>query len=146
MNTQKEIIIRQLDRAFQGPAWHGPSVVETLDKISKAKASNSFKDSHTIIQLIAHMATWRRFVVERLHGNVTYDVSEEMNFSSPTDLQGTIQELKDTQQSLLEAIKNFPEEKLRDKVPTREYSFQTMLHGILHHDLYHLGQITLLNR
>jgi hypothetical protein len=69
-----------------------------------------------------------------------------MNFSSPTDLQSTIQELKNTQQSLLEAIKKVPEEKLSDKVLKREYSFQNMLHGILHHDLYHLGQITLLNR
>jgi uncharacterized damage-inducible protein DinB len=146
MKSQKEIIIRQLDRVFHGPAWHGPSVVETLDKISLSSASHSFKDSHTIIQLIAHMATWRKFVVERLNGNTTYEVSEEMNFSSPTDLQSTIQELKNTQQSLLEAIKRFPEEKLREKVPTREYSFQTMLHGILHHDLYHLGQIALLNR
>lgn len=144
--TQKEIILRQLERTFNGPAWHGPSVVETLDKISKTTASNSFKDSHTIIQLIAHMATWRKFVVERLNGNTTYEVSEEMNFPSPADLQSAIEELKSTQQSLLQAIKNFPEEKLRDKVNTREYSFQTMLHGILHHDLYHLGQITLLNR
>jgi uncharacterized damage-inducible protein DinB len=146
MKSQKEIIIRQLDRVFKGPAWHGPSVVETLDKLSQASMSDSYKNSHTIIQLIAHMAIWRKFVVERLNGNTTYEVSEEMNFSSPTDLQITIQELKNTQQSLLEAIKNFPEEKLRDKVPTREYSFQTMLHGILHHDLYHLGQIALLNR
>jgi uncharacterized damage-inducible protein DinB len=144
--TQKEIIIRQLDRAFHGPAWHGPSVIETLDKISQATASNSFQGSHTIIQLIAHMAVWRKFVTERLNGNTTYEVSEAMNFSSPTDLQNTIQELKHTQQRLLEAIKNFPEENLSDQVPTREYSFQTMLHGILHHDLYHLGQITLLNR
>jgi uncharacterized damage-inducible protein DinB len=146
MKSQKEIIVRQLDRAFNGPAWHGPSVMETLNKISNTTASNSFKDSHTIIQLIAHMATWRRFVIERLNGNTTYEVSEEMNFYSPPDLPSTIQELTNTQQNLLEAIKNFPEEKLRNKVPTREYSFQTMLHGILHHDLYHLGQITLLNR
>jgi hypothetical protein len=92
------------------------------------------------------MATWRKFVIERLNGNTTYEVSEEVNFASPTDLSSTIQELKLTQQNLLNAIKNFPEEKLREKVPTREYSFQTMLHGILHHDLYHLGQIALLNR
>jgi hypothetical protein len=31
-------------------------------------------------------------------------------------------------------------------VPSREYSFQTMLHGIVHHELYHLGQIALLKR
>jgi uncharacterized damage-inducible protein DinB len=143
---KKEMIVRQLDRVFNGPAWHGPSIIETLDQITEAHAQNKFKDSHTLIQLIAHMATWRRFVIERLNGNAAFDVSEEQNFGAPASLQATIQQLKDTQQELVKAIENFPEERLKDKVDTRNYSFQTMLHGILHHDLYHLGQIGLLKR
>jgi uncharacterized damage-inducible protein DinB len=145
MNT-KEMLIRQLDRVFNGPAWHGPSVVETLNQITEAHTLNKFKDSHTLIQLIAHMATWRRFVIERLNGNGAFDVTEEQNFVTPTDLLETIQLLKNTQQELVMAIENFPEERLKDKVDSRNYSFQTMLHGILHHDLYHLGQIGLLKR
>jgi uncharacterized damage-inducible protein DinB len=144
--VKKEIIIRQLERVFNGPAWHGPSITEALEKISEANASNHFKDSHTVIQLLAHMTTWRKFVAEHLKGNDTYDVKEGMNFPSPTNLKETIEQLKNGQLELVEAIKQFPEEKLKDKVPTREYSFQTMLHGILHHDLYHLGQIVLLSK
>jgi uncharacterized damage-inducible protein DinB len=142
----KEMIVRQLDRVFNGPAWHGPSVIETLNQIKEEHAQNKFKDSHTLVQLIAHMATWRMFVIERLNGNATFDVSEEQNFATPPSLQAAIQHLKDTQLELVKAIKNFPEERLKDKVDTRNYSFQTMLHGILHHDLYHLGQIGLLKR
>lgn len=140
------MLIRQLDRVFNGPAWHGPSVMETLNQVTEAHAQNKFKDSHTLIQLIAHMATWRRFVIERLNGNGAFDVTEEQNFVTLTDLLETIQLLKNTQQELVMAIENFPEEKLKDKVDSRNYSFQTMLHGILHHDLYHLGQIGLLKR
>ena len=143
---QIKIITRQLERTFNGPAWHGPSVLETLDKVTAAHSQHHFRDSHTIIQLIAHMATWRKFVAEHLKGNDEYDVKDGMNFPSPTNLNETIQQLKNTQEELMAALKQFPEEKMRDKVPTREYSFQTMLHGIIHHDLYHLGQITLLNR
>jgi uncharacterized damage-inducible protein DinB len=143
---QKEMIGRQLDRVFNGPAWHGPSVIETLNQITEQHALNKFKDSHTLIQLIAHMATWRKFVIERLNGNAAFDVSDEQNFAAPANLQATIQHLKTTQLELVKAIENFPEEKFREKVPTREYSFQTMLNGILHHDLYHLGQIALLKR
>jgi uncharacterized damage-inducible protein DinB len=144
--VQKEIIIRQLERAFNGPAWHGPSVIETLNKVNEDSSQNKFKDSHTLIQLIAHMVAWRKFVIEKLNGNDAYDVSDEQNFPSLNDLKEEIHQLKFTQLKLVKAIENFPEEKLREKVPTREYSFQTMLHGILHHDLYHLGQIALLNR
>jgi uncharacterized damage-inducible protein DinB len=143
---QLKIITRQLERTFNGPAWHGPSVLETLDKITVGHAQNQFKDSHTIIQLIAHMATWRKFVTEHFRGNDSYEVEDDMNFPSPTNLNETIQLLKSSQDELMAALKQFPEEKMRDKVPTREYSFQTMLHGIIHHDLYHLGQIALLNR
>ena len=141
-----KMMAKQLDRVFNGPAWHGPSIVETLEKITQENAQNHFKNSHTIIQLIGHMTTWRKFVTEKLKGNDSYDVIDEMNFHVPGSLEETIQQLLSSHQELMAAIKEFPEEKLKDKVPTREYSFQTMLHGILHHDLYHLGQIALLNR
>ena len=139
-------ISRQLEQVFNGPAWHGPSVMETLNKINEANARNQFKDGHSIIQLIAHMTIWRKFVTERLKGNTTYEVSEEMSFQTPANLTETINALKNSQQELIAAIKAFPEERLKDLVPTREYSFLIMLSGILHHDLYHLGQIALLNR
>lgn len=144
--TQKEIILRQLQRAFEGPAWHGPSITEILDRVSPDNVNNSFENSHTIIQLIAHMTVWRQFVIDRLVGKNPYEVTEEMNFQSPTDLESTKRRLNITQQSLVKAIADFPDDRLREKVPTREYSFQTMLHGILHHDLYHIGQIALLAR
>ena len=143
---QRKIIIKQLERVFNGPAWHGPSVVETLDALKEESKNSSFKNSHTIIELIGHMTTWRKFVIERLKGNSEYAVSDEMNFPTSSDLAQTIQHLKNTQQELIDAIQSFPEDRLIEKVTDKEYSFQTMLHGILHHDLYHLGQIVLLNR
>lgn len=143
---QKKILLRQLDRVFNGPAWHGPSVSETLKEITERNALNKVGDSHTTVQLIAHMAAWRNFVIEKLAGNDAYDVSEDVNFPSKPNLQESIIALMQSQEKLMWAIEQFPEERLRDKVPHREYSFQTMLHGILHHDLYHLGQLGLLKK
>lgn len=143
---QIKIIIRQLERVFNGPAWHGPSVAETLDTLVEETKKSSFKNSHTILELIGHMTAWRKFVIARLKGDEAYSVSDEMNFPSQTDLTKTIKQLKDSQQELISAIGSFPEDRLKEKVAGKEYSYQTMLHGILHHDLYHLGQIGLLNR
>src|SRR5690349_13058707 len=100
-SMQIKIITRQLERTFNGPAWHGPSVLETVDKVTAGYAHNQFKDSHTIIQLIAHMTTWRKFVAEHLKGNDGYEVKDDMNFPSPTTLYETIQQLKATQEELL---------------------------------------------
>jgi len=143
---QTKIIIRQLERVFNGPAWHGPSVMETLSAIKGKNNNSSFKDSHTIIELIAHITAWRRFVIERMNGNDAYDVSDEMNFPKPTDINEAIAGLKSSQEELIKCISDFPETRLSEKVDGKTYSYQTMLHGILHHDLYHLGQIGLLNR
>lgn len=57
-----------------------------------------------------------------------------------------VAELDKTQQELIKAIRQFPESRLNEKVPNREYDFLTLLHGIIHHDIYHIGQIRLLLR
>jgi len=143
---QTKILIKQLERVFNGPAWHGPSVVETLSAIAEVNKNSSFKNSHTILELIAHMTAWRKYVIEALSGNDTYTVTDEMNFPKPSDLSSAITELKSTQAQLINCISDFDEVRLTEKVPGKPYSFQTMLHGILHHDLYHLGQLVILNR
>jgi uncharacterized damage-inducible protein DinB len=143
---QIQIIIKQIQRVFNGPAWHGPSVIEALSKIDEQRKNSSFKNSHSIIELIAHMTSWRKFVIAKLNGDESYSVSNEMNFPKPSDLNEAMAELKSSQEDLVKLVSSFPEERLADKVTGQTYSYQTMLHGILHHDLYHLGQISLLNR
>jgi uncharacterized damage-inducible protein DinB len=143
---QIELIKKQLERTFNGPAWYGPPIMDALSKIKQGQAANTHKDSHSIIEIIGHMTAWRDFVVKRLTGDNDFEVSDEMNFPKLDDLALAIAALQASQQSLIEAISSFPEERLKEKVGGRSYSFQAMLHGIIHHDLYHLGQISLLNR
>jgi len=143
---QTKIIIKQLEQTFNGPAWHGPSISETLSALNEENKNSSFKNSHTILELIGHMTAWRKYVIEILSGNDAYTVTDEMNFPKPTDLVLAIAELKSTQALLIKSISDFPESRLAEKVAGKPYSFQAMLHGILHHDLYHLGQLAILNR
>jgi uncharacterized damage-inducible protein DinB len=143
--TQTQIILKELQYVFNGPSWHGPSVVETLSVIKEENKNSSHGNSHTIIELVAHMTSWRKFVIERLKGNA-YDVPDDMNFPKATDLNETVAALKSTQEELVKLISTFPDERMGEKVAGKPYSYRTMLHGIVQHDLYHLGQIGLLNR
>lgn len=36
--------------------------------------------------------------------------------------------------------------RLDEGIPKSEYTFYTMLHGVIHHDIYHSGQIVLLKK
>lgn len=135
-----------LIKTFQGPAWHGPSILESLENITPQQALHKISGSHSIIELVAHMTTWRNFVAKRLSGNSTYEVSDADNFPSLTDWNSAVDKLKESQTNLLTALKAFPESKLFTTVPTRKYDFYTMLHGIVQHDVYHTGQIILLKK
>ena len=92
------------------------------------------------------MTAWKTFVTEKLQGNESFDVSEEMNFPTSKSLSEAVNSLQKSQEKLLQSLKQFPAERLTEVVPNRPYKFFTMIHGVIHHDLYHLGQIVLIKR
>ena len=49
--------------------------------------------------------------------------------------------IEDTQMLLVRLLDNQTDELLKQQVPEREYNYRALLHGIIHHDIYHLGQI-----
>jgi uncharacterized damage-inducible protein DinB len=144
METQK--IISLLQKSFNGPAWHGPAVMEVLTTITPDKATNKISTSHSIIELVMHMTVWRVFVTKRLLGDNAFEVSEEENFPKETDWPSALNALLQSQEELVKALNSFSEKRLSDIVPTRTYDFNTMLYGIIQHDIYHTGQIVLLTK
>ncbi|HYC85680.1 MAG TPA: DinB family protein [Chryseosolibacter sp.] len=141
-------ISRLLTKSFEKNAWHGPSVREVLAQISPADSKKRLPNTHSIIELVAHMTAWRVFAVHKLSGDDGYRVGEEMNFPQLDDWLRAVRELEESQAALLDAIGRLPEGRLAELVPHHElrYTFYTLLHGIIHHDLYHLGQIILIHK
>lgn len=148
MENEIKNIHKLLQRSFEKNAWHGPAVKEVLENITAEQANKRLPDSHRIIELVAHMTAWRIFVVKKLEGDSEYKVAEEMNFPAATDWLKAMKELDESQAKLLEAVKAFDSAKLHEPVPhgSYNYSYYTLLHGIIHHDLYHAGQIALIKK
>jgi hypothetical protein len=130
-------IHHQIVLGFQGDpgddnhAWHGPSVVETLRGITAEQSGNRLPGSHSIVELVLHMAVWRTFVAARLAGDNSFEIVESTNFPSSQNWEDALRSLHKSQSDLLAALKSFPEEKLTETVPTRSYDFYTLLHGIV---------------
>jgi uncharacterized damage-inducible protein DinB len=148
MKTETEKIVSLLKRTFERGAWHGPSVKEVLKGIDGTLALKRLNNTHSIIELVAHMTSWRRYVINRLQENNSFVVSDEQNFPKRDDWDNVLQELEESQQQLLELIEKFPVYKLSELVPVSEqnYTYYTLLNGIIHHDVYHAGQIMLIKR
>ena len=155
--TERDRIIDLLQRAHDGDAWHGPSVVAVLDGVDAAAArARPIAAGHTIWETALHIVAWRREVEQRLGGKAP-TLPEHGDWPVvPSDDAGWVRVIEDvhaSHRSLVAAVKRLEEADLARPVGDgREVglgsgvSVAVMLHGIVAHDVYHAGQIALLRK
>ncbi len=79
--TEIERILDQLKRAYEGNAWHGPSVREALAGVTAAQAhARPLANAHSIRELMQHIAVWESVGRRRLEGD-----RAAIEISSPAD-------------------------------------------------------------
>lgn len=149
-------IIDLLNTTYESEeAWHGPSVVESLRDVSPAMAGQRISpNTHTIAELVFHMTSWRIFCVKKMQNDPTFDITTpEKNFGSFPDKiddfewEALQMELSLSQEELINELdKRDDDEFLEDIVPGRDYTYYDLLHGIINHDIYHTGQIVILQK
>ena len=67
--TEIPRIADQLNRAFEGEAWHGPAVMDILEGITPQQAAaRPFNGTHSIWDIVLHIAAWERACRRRLGG------------------------------------------------------------------------------
>ena len=150
--SEIERITDQLRRAFEGDAWHGPSVREVLEGVTPEMATRKvLSDAHTIWEMVLHIAAWEKFVRRRLEGEKVKGPTGVEDWPvvhdpSPAAWRRTIDTLVEGHQQLIQVISKMSEEKLNKAVPETNFSYYVLLHGVVQHDLYHAGQIALLKK
>jgi uncharacterized damage-inducible protein DinB len=149
---ESERIAEQLRRAFDGNAWHGPSVLELLEDVDAATAAaKPVPDVHSIWELLLHIAVWDNAGMVRLAGQ-KYQPTGTANFpivprkSTEAAWRKAVADTKRIHEKLIKTVAALPESRLRDRVPGKRYDFYHMLHGIAQHELYHAGQIAILKK
>ena len=153
--TEVDRIRDQFRRAFDGEAWHGPSVLALLEGVTAAQAAaHPIPDAHSIWELTLHIAAWERACLRRLQGDPARLSDEEdwrpINDTTETAWENTKQYLIDTHRELLDAIAGLDETRLNEPIitdaSTPYSSVYVTLHGGVQHDLYHAGQIAMLKK
>jgi uncharacterized damage-inducible protein DinB len=151
MSSEVEKIQDQLERAFRGDAWHGPSLLELLADVDASKAAaRPIANAHSIWELVLHIAAWDKAVTSRLGGD-RGAVSDEENFpsipeTSEASWEKAIEILKQNHRDLMEAIGRVQETRLDEPIVDGMSSVYVQLHGVIKHDLYHAGQIAILKK
>ena len=145
-------IANQLERAYSGKAWHGPSLRFVLRGISAEQAAKRpIPGAHTIWELVLHAAAWDRVACQRILGGKTTSLPPNQNFpvvadTSPAAWKKALKELETQHRALAAAMRQFPDAKLDHKLGGGDYSYYITMHGAVQHDLYHAGQIAILKK
>jgi uncharacterized damage-inducible protein DinB len=142
----------QLQRSFEGGAWHGPALLEVLDGCTPEEAfARPIAGAHTVWEIVLHLIGTYHLVLRRLNGDAA-PLSPAQDWPpAPTPTlsawQDTVSALRRANEELRQRVLAFNPHALdAPLVPEPAFSAYTQFIGITQHDLYHAGQIVLLKR
>lgn len=140
-------IIRQLYEIQEGSLWFDQCFKEKIDKLSDAEAlTRPHPQIHSVAEHVSHMLEWRKECMIRFNGQRTelMNSPEDWKDNSMLGKIGWAQLKNDfynSQSALIDHMKSKDDTYLEIKFADTEYNFHYLIEGIIHHDLYHLGQI-----
>ena len=143
-----ERLLIQLNAAYGGPAWHGPSLRELLDGVTEEQArARPIANAHSILEIVVHVRAWMDAVSERLAGSERELTTEEdWSDVARTSWPAVLDELDNAESRVCDAVARLRPEELDKPVAGKRYSVYVLVHGLIQHNLYHAGQISLLKK
>jgi uncharacterized damage-inducible protein DinB len=151
MKNELAFIKSQITAAYSGEPWFGRSAKALLSEVNEAVAFHKPNEQHSPLELLWHMITWREFTIDRLQHSPQmrmeyFDKNDwrPLDLADPTLWKQGMERLAETQSELLSLLDKGDDSILDRQVAERSYNFRHLLHGIVQHDAYHLGQIAYL--
>lgn len=147
-------IRQQMERAFSGGAWHGPSVMEVLEGATAATAAaRPIPGAHSIWELALHLSATQQIILSRLAGERAGTEAEDFWPAAPTGAgatetawQETLEALRRQEADLETAVDRVDDARLDAPMLEGWPSTYIHLHGYVQHSIWHAGQIALLKR
>ena len=149
---EAEHITQFLTSSYESNAWHGPALLETLEGVDSTIATSKLAGiTHSIWELVVHLAQWKDFVRQRIERDtpvIPTDAEDwpEVGQQNAQTWSALLSRLHRSQEQLIATVRQMSAEKLDQTVPGKDYSYRVMLLGSAQHDAYHAGQIQLIKR
>jgi len=149
MSGEAKRLADQHERAYTGPAWSGPAVIEVQRGVNAHRAfARPIERAHSIVEVVLHMATWEDAVARRIGGEDARptDAEDWPPPGSPGEpaWKRALSNLEGRHRALQKILAALAEDRLEAAAPGQEYTIYVMVQGAIQHLLYHAGQIALL--
>lgn len=147
--------VSSFESLYEGEPWFGRSITSIVKEIPPSQAfKKNSTSSHSIYEIVGHMLAWRDLFVKRLNGDYSSAIQANSEADWPAlptsktsaNWEQLLNKLSENQQALIEALKKTTDGQLDKDFAKTNATLETHLEGNLQHDIYHLGQIALLNK
>ncbi len=151
MSKEIKRIKSLFEKLYGGKPWLDVNIIDNIKVLNAQQASIKLNQkTNSIWEITNHMINWRLNVIERIHDKMMpapdHNYFQPVDDQSESEWQATIKKLESTQVAWLNLLENFDEENFEKIYPGNAMNYYEHIQGIIQHDAYHLGQITLLSR
>lgn len=141
-------IIHQLNDLDNGDLWLDENFAKKLEWVN---ANNAFTrplpDLHSPAELLSHLIVWRRINIRRLNGETIILADDDpTNWKTNDELRANgwealIKEFHTSKQEVIDLLQGKDDSYLNTITTHYGKDAKYLLQGLIHHDLYHLGQL-----
>ncbi len=154
MQDKVELLTKKIEKVYNSSPWYGNSIKSILNDVdSKTAFTKAARNIHTIAELVVHIITWREFVISKIKGDNDFKLTQKLSFdwkridrNEKTAWKSLLDALEINQSEILSTLKKLDDDFLKLPVRRRRYNVEFLIEGGIQHDIYHLGQISLLKK
>jgi uncharacterized damage-inducible protein DinB len=137
------------ESSFAGQPYYGPSLLSVLEHVAVHLAAKPQTPAHSIWELVAHITAEMDYTSEAIEGTAGAWVEGQTTWPKLADTseaawQQMIADLRHAYRRLTNLITTLDDEALRRTAAPIDRSIYVLLHGVLQHNVYHTGQISLM--
>lgn len=136
---------------YNGNPWLEVNLTNTLENVTAEQAYRKTNPNlNTIWEIVNHLIQWRRTILRRLEGETV--TAPDHNYFVPVldpseaAWEQSLQNLGKSQELWNTFFEDFHDADLEKIYANNNHTYYEHIHGIIQHDVYHLGQIVILKK
>lgn len=136
---------------YNGNPWLDVTLIDTLKDLTAEQAYRKVNPNlNTIWEIVNHLIQWRRNILECVQGETitTPDHNYFVPVIDPSEAAWyqSLQNLSKTQEQWNTFLDYFDDGDFEKIFVNNNHTYYEHIHGLIQHDVYHLGQIVLLKK
>lgn len=153
-NDFNKKLASELRNTVDGETWFSLNFLDAVEVIDADDAVKKLKGfPNSIVEIVVHMTQWKRFCTRKLEGDASFDIPlnspedwRRFNSLGEEEWENIKTEYVNATNELAAKMETFPDEKINDIVPGRDYRFFHLFVGVIQHETAHMTQISYLKR